>query len=410
MDHLTLTSTQRVTPMASATAQVAPVARTKRLVLVNPEFDLLLACCADATAQARTERIQSLFSGEVDWNFLRQIAQQHGVIPQVYQQLSQTVSYRDIHLLQDLRQAYEANARQTLWLTRELIHVVAHLQNRGITVLPYKVPVLAQILYGNVASRQYSDLDLLLRAEDVPRARSVLADLGYEPKLRLSNREERAYLKSGYEYTFDSPHGRNLLEVKWNILPRFYSIEFEVESLFARAVEVQVGGASLQTLCPEDLMLVLCVHAAKHAWVQLSWLCDIARLANHAAIDWRELMYRARQLGVERIVAVTFSLVQRLLGTPPQLISTLIRNDRDVERRAASVIPIITGRTECNPESWSYFRLAMDTRERKRDRVRFLWRLASTPGVAEWSLINLPRPLFALYGLVRVFRLAKRIV
>ena len=393
--------------MASATARVAQVAQPERLVLVNPEFDLLLACCADAAALARTQRIHSLLSGQVDWNFLLQLALQHGVIPQLYRQLSQNVSYGETHLLQGLRKAYDANARQTLWLTRELVRVVAHLQNRGIKVLPYKGPVLAQILYGDVASRQFSDLDLLIRAEDVPRARPALAELGYKPGLRLNNREEYAYLKSGYEYTFDSPQARNLLELKWNILPCFYAVKFDIESLFARAVDVEVGGAFMQTLCPEDLMPVLCVHAAKHAWVQLSWLCDIAQLARCAAIDWRELMCRARQLGVERIVAVTFSLVQRLLGTPPP---ALVKADRDLERLAARVIPIVVGRKKIDPDSFRYFRLMMDTRERKRDRLRFAWRLASTPSVAEWSTISLPRQLFALYGFVRVARVAKRLL
>ena len=50
--------------MASATARVGQVAQPERLVLVNPEFDLLLACCADATALARTQRIQSLLQGK----------------------------------------------------------------------------------------------------------------------------------------------------------------------------------------------------------------------------------------------------------------------------------------------------------------------------------------------------------
>lgn len=148
------------------------------------------------------------------------------------------------------------------------------------------------------------------------------------------------------------------------------------------------------------------VHAAQHAWTQLSWLCDIAHLARSEAIDWDELVCRARKLGVEWIIAVTFSLAKRLLGTPKP---PLIKTDHHAEKFAASVIPIIVGRTKINPDSPRYFRLMMDTRERRRDRARFLWRLAFTPGVGEWSAIKLPDPLFAFYGLVRVFRLAQRV-
>src|SRR5713101_6911844 len=157
---------------------------------------------------------------------------------------------------------YEANARQTLWLTRELLRILEHLESDGIAALPFKGPVLAEILYGNVALRQFSDLDVLIREADMPKIKAALVELGYEPGIELMQREERAYLASGYEYTFDSAHGRNLLEVQWQILPRFYSVDFDVDDFFDRAVPVSIGGHSIHTLSGEDLMLVLCVHAA----------------------------------------------------------------------------------------------------------------------------------------------------
>ena len=72
------------------------------------------------------------------------------------------------------------------------------------------------------------------------------------------------------------------------------------------------------------------------------------------------------------------------------------------------VIPLLSQEENLDPESVSYFRLMTDTRERWRDRARFLWRLAVTPGPGEWSVIGLPEPLFPLYRVVRFFRLAQR--
>ena len=65
---------------------------------------------------------------------------------------------------------------------------------------------------------------------------------------------------------------------------------------------------------------------------------------------------------------------------------------------------------EFDPESVGYFRLMMDLRERRRDRASFLWRLWATPGAGEWSAIRLPGPLFPLYRVVRMFRLAGRML
>jgi hypothetical protein len=268
---------------------------------------------------------------------------------------------------------------------------------------------LAEILYGNVALRQFSDLDLLIHEADMAKAKAALLELGYKPALQLTPWQNRAYLESGYEYAFDSSLGRNLLEMQWRILPRFYSMNFDVDAFFSRSMVLSLGGHSLRTLCREDLMVVLCVHAAKHVWVQLSWLCDIAELSQ--SVDWVVVQDHAQRLGIERIVAVTFILAARLLGTRmPQPVQERTRNDRAAEGLADKILPIVAQRTEYDTESMAYFRLMMDVRERSRDRLRFVGRLAFTPSVGEWSSIRLPGPLFPLYRVVRLMRLAGRLI
>jgi len=311
--------------------------------------------------------------------------------------------------LEALRQQDIANAHRTLWLTLELLNIHRHLQARGLEVLPYKGPVLAETLYGNVALRQFSDLDLLIRSDDLPTIKEALADLGYEPGLRLAQAAERDYLKSGYEYTFDGARGRNLLEIKWQILPRFYAIGFDVNDFFERAVVVTIEGQKLRTLCDQDLMLVLCVHAAKHAWKQISWLCDIVHLARSRALDWLALQARAESLGITRIVAVTFLLAHKLLGAAlPAQLGT--EKDAGAEVLAMRIVRLIVGEEEFDPESMAYFRLMMELRERRRDRFSFWWRLLFTPGAGEWSAVRLPGALFPLYRMVRICRLAGRLI
>ena len=63
-----------------------------------------------------------------------------------------------------------------------------------------------------------------------------------------------------------------------------------------------------------------------------------------------------------------------------------------------------------DPESVAYFRLMMDLRERRRDRATLVWRLWVTPGTGEWSAVRLPDVLFPLYRVVRMIRLAGRMI
>lgn len=376
----------------------------------SPEFDLLLACCAELSNSERTQRMRDLLDHPLDWKRLIQLAEHHGMMPHLYRHLSVSSNVPP-DSLEAIRQDYEASARKALWLTRELLRVLDHLDSRGIAALPYKGPALAESLYGNVGLRQFSDLDVLIHAADVPRAKAALGELGYKPGIELTPQEERAYLVSGYEYTFDSAQGRNLLELQWQVLPRFYSVDFDVDGFFDRAQTGTVAGREFRTLSADDLMLVLCVHAAKHAWVQLSWLCDIVQLARSQRVDWDAVTQQAQRLGIERIVAVSFVLAHQLLGADvPGSVQTRIQMDHATEALAGEIVPIVARGEDYDTESTSYFRLMMRLRERRRDRLRLLWRLAVTPSVSEWSAVHLPGPLFFLYRAVRGFRLAARVL
>lgn len=371
---------------------------------------MLLACCADLSSGRRAERIREISRHQIDWARLLQLAEHHGVVPHLCRRLSAVADAAPPGSLDTLRQRYQANARRTLWLTCELLRILGHLKTRGIEALPYKGPALAEMLYGNVALRQFTDLDVLIHVADVPRVKAALLELGYEAGIALSRRQERDYLASGYEYTFDSQHGRNLLEMQWRVLPRFYSVDFDVDGFFDRSGTVSVGGQPLRTLGVEDLMLVLCVHAAKHAWAQISWLCDVAELARQKPIDWDSVQECAARLGIERIVAVTFLLAHKLLGSPvPPAVQVRLQTDSTVTSIADEILAIIAQAQAYNTESIPYFRLMMRLRERRQDQFRFLWRLVFTPTVGEWSVIQLPAPLFLLYKVVRMFRLIAKI-
>ena len=277
--------------------------------------------------------------------------------------------------------------------------------------MPYKGVALAEMAYGDIALRQAGDIDLLIRPQDLPRIRDAVRELGYTPHLSLSAAEERAYLKSGYECAFDGAAGPNLLEVQWAIQPRFYAVDFDMAGLFHRAVTITVAGHPMKTPSSEDLLLVLSAHAAKHVWGRLIWLCDIARVMSLPTLDWNWIASQAKDLGIVRILRVTMLLANRLLGaTIPAAAQASLPEDPGTPALAEEIQTHIASEAVFNVESLAYFRLMMRLRERPLDRLRFLQRLALTPGPSEWQAVRLPAPLFPLYRLVRLSRLAARFV
>lgn len=373
--------------------------------VASRELSLMLTCAVPHAGPERLAQVGDLLQHEINWPQVVSLADRHGLISLLYQNLAPHSGAMPPSVLEDLRARFEQNARQALWLTQLLSKILDHLRTHSVRAMPYKGPVLAVSLYGNLAHRQFCDLDILIRPDDVSRAKLALAKLGLVPHEHLSPAEEKAHVASGNEYVFDRAGNRNLVEIQWRILPRFYAVEFDVDGFFARATTVDLGSLQVSTLCPEDLLLVLCVHAAKHLWEKLSWICDIAQLAASPAINWDHVKHEAERLGIERIVAVSFYLAQKLLGSPVPQIYRDLQSDPEVESIGSRICQSILRGTEHNLEAASYFRLILRLRERRRDKLRFLARLAFTPSLSEWSLIRLPAPLFPLYRIVRLFRL-----
>jgi hypothetical protein len=312
-------------------------------------------------------------------------------------------------VLEQLRKDYERNAQKSLRLTHELIRILDCLECHGIPAIPYKGPVLAKAVYGDIALRRFFDLDILIHAADVPGAKAAVYELGYTPTLDLNEAEQAAHVASGQEWPFDGRLGNNLLEIQWRVLPRFYAVEFSIESFFGRALRVDLGGRLVRTLAPEDLLLVLCVHTAKHVWSRLSWLCDIAETMRSQSIDYNSAHRTAKRLGIERIVAVNVLLQSQFLDGPlPEPFRRSMENDREIEHLAEMARQVLIGNADYNAQSSDYFGLMVRFRERFQDKFRVLFRLIFTPGVGEWSRVRLPAWLFPLYRGIRLFRLMAR--
>src|ERR1039458_5009225 len=292
---------------------------------VECEWDLLLAASSADLRESDVGRILSLLQTPVEWEAVLRLADRHGTSSLLYQNLSRLGGVVPSAALASLRQHYERNVHKSLLLARELFRILDCLDALGIEVIPYKGVVLSEVYYGDMALRQPGDMDLFVRKHDVARIKSAVRDLGYTPRRPIPEDAEKDYRASGYEWTFDSPAGRNLLERQWALQPRFYAVDYDMDGLFERAVNVTVASRRVKTPSPEDLLLVLAVHAAKHVWGRLIWLCDIAQILKREGLHWDWVQSRAREFGIERILRITLLLAKRFLATAIQIGSASCR-------------------------------------------------------------------------------------
>jgi hypothetical protein len=373
---------------------------------VTSEWKLLLAA---VSIDSRSDHLGLLLTKSTRWDLLFRLADQHGVTSLLYESLEPFTSLVPAAILASLRQDHERNIHKSLFLARELIRILDCLGELGIEVIPYKGVVLSELYYGDIALRQAGDMDLFVRKEDVARIKRAVRDLGYTPRLLIPADAEPDYIASGYECTFDSAAGKNLLELQWALQPRFYAVDFDMQGLFERSRNVRVAGRVMKTPSPEDLLLILSVHAAKHVWGRLIWLCDTAQILKREHLNWDWIQSQAAEIGIERILHITLLLLNRFFETRiPSTIESRLLKDKTAKTLVEQIATSVAIGVNYEEEKLSYFRLMMGLRERKTDRLRFLSRLTFTPGPGEWEAVPLPKALFPLYRLVRLARLASR--
>lgn len=303
-------------------------------IQLPPEHELVI-CCARVHAKAHTvERIKSLVQQSLDWQYVIRLAQQQGVMPLLYVNLQKICAASvPTDVLQSLEQLFSTNRFSSLLLTGELIKIFTLLEKQAIAIVPYKGPVLAAAVYGDVSLRQYCDLDLVLHQENILPVKQLLIEQGYEPKDSMTEAEELAFLQSKTEHNYTLVHyGKKIIvELHWRITPRFTSL-IEPKHFWQNLEPATLAGANFLNLSLEDWLPILCVHGSRHRWERLTWLCDIAEIMRlRPNLDWDAVIARSKVLVCRRMLYLGILLAHDLLDAPlPEQVLRKMQADREV--------------------------------------------------------------------------------
>lgn len=336
----------------------------------RPEIALLLCCARTRVDSDRVELIRTLLRADIDWQYLIRETRAQGVMPLVYRSLhSNCPEAIPKTILNQLQRHFHANAFHNLFLARELLKICKLFEAQGIPVIPFKGPTLAALAYDDLSLRQFDDLDILIDKKDLVKAKELFISQRYQ--FKLSEAQEAAYLRAHFHFHFVRADGRAIVELHWALAGKHWSFPFDFERLQARLIPVLCGGATIPSFQPEDLLLFLCVHGARHQWQRLMWICDIAELIRaHQQMDWQQLLEQAKTSGGKRMLLLGLFLANDLLGADlPQAILPSIQEDPTVKLLAGQVWAQLFAHGDPSPFHTLAFHIQV--RERLRDRIRY---------------------------------------
>ncbi|MGQ0568939.1 MAG: nucleotidyltransferase domain-containing protein [Armatimonadota bacterium] len=342
------------------------------------ESSLLLACARARLNPDVTDQIRDLVRGTLDWTLLARMAERHRVRPLLFRTLEATIPQAvPAPILAALSAHFDTNTRRSRFLADELLSILSFLEAEGIQAIPFKGPVLAASAYGDLALREFADLDVLVRKQDVPRAKDLLASRGYRwpwSGTRSMPRQERLHLESRHNYKLTRETDGVTVEIEWALAPKSLFIPLDMTSLWDRLMPVSILGTTVASLKPEDLLIILCLHGTKHRWERLLWICDVAALiCARPDMDWGRVMELARRLHCLRIVFLGLCLARDLLGSRlPHGMSRRIEADLTAKALAAQVRGEVFRDADASHDAFQRTVFVLRSRERLLDRARVL--------------------------------------
>lgn len=366
--------------------------------MAGSEGGRLLSLCSEERAESPAKPI--------DWGRLLALAGRHGLIPLLAQRLDE-LDDRPAWVEAVVRRRASSIASNNLARTAELLRLVDLFDSNAIDAVTFKGPTLALQAYGDLASRQFADLDILVDRSGVAESVARLADAGYVMKHPLHPSVFRHVVRHGHELSL-SRSGGSPVELQWGLAATYFVVDADIPGMLSRRIHLPIGGRLVPVLSPEDNVVALSIHASKHLWERVAWAVDLDRFVRTTpGLDWDLIRARAIRARATRMLRLAIAIAWRGLAAPwATSLSVAVGNDPAADHLAAR---IVNGwfndaeRAAHDPTS-SLERDLFRVHDSRRDAVSHLLKLIATPSVDDLEAVRLPGHLRWLYPSVRVAR------
>jgi hypothetical protein len=346
-------------------------------------------------------RAHEFLSAPLQWSIVLDRTYIHQVYPLFYRNVRELGFPGVPHEVQTrLERRYLANTVRNQLLSEELARLLRLLSAADISVIPLKGVAMAESLYGDPAARVCADLDLLIPADEVIRARRIILAAGY-----CSPFTEDFFVRHQFHTTADCALSRKgevlsyLVEIHWTLFQHSSRDKEALQDLWAQTRLGSFFGAPAFSLSPEWQFLYLGTHAAYHRWHTLKWLADIHELCVSHSMAWRGIEEKAQRFELDSVARPTVTACSMLFGTP-------LSSDFRAQ-------PLPTGvrlfpESLSDSESWKAPLFYPQLLKRRSEKLRWFVQMFFVARIADRRFLGLPASLTFLYYVLRPLRLTAK--
>jgi hypothetical protein len=249
----------------------------------------------------------------LDWEYVLRLASSNKVFPLLYKNIKLHCSESiPACTLKQLKKICIKNSARNLSHLVTLFCVVELFKKNDVEILVFKGPVLAESVFGDINLRSFGDLDILLPRKDLRKAILLLINEGFSTDIDLSLAQYEKLVAKGHHAVL--VRGNAIVELHWELSGRYFTKAVDFEAVAGRTTISYVKQVPVISLGAEDLLVYLCIHGCRHAWVQLDMVCCVNELVYHTPqLDWELTFKLAKDQGAMNMLTLDLLLASRIL-------------------------------------------------------------------------------------------------
>jgi|GEM_PF-3113641 hypothetical protein len=198
-----------------------------------------------------------------------------------------------------LKNIFIAGSVNQFKLAQQIKKIAKAFNKINTSCIVLKGPALAHSLYPHPALRQSGDLDLLVLPPNMPAARKILEDLGYQCPFQIWGRGGDFYHSE--KYTHPNKNYYKMIDLHFTLhsFAGLHPTAKSLEDMVNKAITIKVEDWEFSTLNHIDALIFTTFHLlyGHLGPISLLWLYDIYLLANSLpASAWPTVIKRGQEL------------------------------------------------------------------------------------------------------------------
>ena len=376
---------------------------------LSPESGALLAVARTVVGSQSPRELSSALGACESVEGLCEAARSQGMLGHLAAAVLRPGLDADPGLRKKLMELQRALVVRNLKQTTYLVRILDKLEEAGVQAMPLRGPIWAEMLYGDIASRIWVDLDLLVEHDRLSAAHDALLAWGLTDTSPLNRRTMEAGWGSSGQIALARTEFGLVVDLHWKITVSTSPRSLTAKPVLARGENVELLGRQVRCPGKSDVLVMTCMEGARDKWGSLSRLLDLAvQVSRMREEEWPGALKSAGEAGCERRMVVGVAHVCRVLRIREPEAVTAASRDMISRMLARRLRPeniagdgVGTLRERLGRTVWD-----AASEDNLVDGVRHLAARLFAPSTEDWQSYRLPPGLALLYRLLRPGRLA----